>query len=437
MKRGTLGATISIIIMIVAVIFVASGIASKILKAVYVFLGVEEDDSVPPLSAGKSDFDSFAGYYERCKHQSSGDCYCDQFDVKSLPEGMTISIQNLLSQKKTRIEMFEAKPTPEKVKVIDNDGICIYRYEKATDSYSKINIDRILLKNDGVDKSFEFNKNIMLFKADGSNTCFAEKTSDREGFTGITRRFTKCELKAKGINDAKLALLDLGLSDTIGGFDGEQKSAAVLEGLERRLADIGRVSRITKEFASVSIISKRRTAWFNSLYSREGGEEKSLKNKVLIISVGSFYKNKDDSGIKQDYFTIHYYKGSLKSRQLAESIKLSLDSAYGKLYKGGEEFNIAEIGEEYRFNAISRFEENDNANKGPLFLMYTEGDYNINEPPWKYSWSEKGEIPAVFIDIVEVNGDGHYMFEGHNELISEKIFEGANKYLNGEKGVVA
>ena len=59
--------------------------------------------------------------------------------------------------------------------------------------------------------------------------------------------------------------------------------------------------------------------------------------------------------------------------------------------------------------------------------------YDINKPPWKYTWKEKYEIPAVFIEVVEVDGDKHYLFEGHYGIISQKIYEGVKKYLEESK----
>jgi len=436
-KRGQVptGATmILVLITVIVIVFWAGPAIADNVKPFFILFGVggeEENGKIIAKDPAELAFNSFLFEYKDCKEKyKSDDCLCGSFDTTEIPDGYSIKLEDL-NEKGVRIGLFGKKPTAQKQEVMTGDNLCFYKYDKSKNSFYKSDADGILLDPAKSYNEYTFNKNIQLFKVDSSNICFVEKTSDREGFVGITRQSIKCYLKDKQTPEEKikLALLDLELSSSLGEFDGEQKASEIIDQLEKYLKNIGKVSKITKEFASVSVISERRTSWFNSLYNREGGDEKSIKDKVYLLSVAAKYKVLKESDIKQDHIILHYIKGSAKSKLLAEKIKKQLDGAYGKLYKDGKEYPKAEADEKYRFNTKTVYEANDASKKGPVFLLYTKGDYDTTKPPWIYSWKEKEEIPAVFIEGVEVDGDGYYLFTGHYELIAEKIYEGVKDYF--------
>lgn len=434
-KKGFANSVIALIIVIVTAALIL-GFFSSITSSSNTFFGLfssdDEENQDPDLveNIPQKMMETFLDSYNSCKNYLSDACLCSQFDTGIL-EGHHIKLENLKDQK-TRISIYADKPTPEiPSTIIENDDICFYKFDSERESYYKAEAKEIILDPEKYYNDYTYRKKVQLFKLDSRNTCFVEKTSDREGFGKAARKEVKCSLKdEKGTDEGiKLALLDPGDSDNLADFAGDQKTAQIIVYLEDRLENIGKVSRILRGSSTEKMIIDRRKEMFSSLYDNEGGEEKSIKDKAYLISIATKDKKQEDSAIKQDHIILHYIKGSLKSRALAESIKNQLETIYGRLYKDGREYNKAEIDEKYRLNTKVLFEENDASKPGPIFLLYTSGNYDVNYAPWSYSWKEKEEIPAVFIDLVEYEEDGYNLFEGHYGVLAEKIYEGAEEFL--------
>lgn len=415
----------SIILLLVALV-VIFGFGPKIYGVAKIFFGStgleSGDGQKTTLSAdpGTAKFEEFVSLYKKCKSYSSDKCMCDSFDYTALPEGYTIKLENLQTTKKTRMELRSDKPTPEKVETIDNDALCFYNF--VGDKFEKITAqDMDLSKNNY--KDYKAENKIQLFKFDNGNTCFVQATG-REAFQALNTREARCELKAKGEADLMFTMLDLGESSVIGTFNGEVNSAKLLEELEKNLLYIMKVSRITQEFASVTKRFERRTAWFQDKYKRfDRNGDQLLSDDIVLISVRGLYRNIGDSEIKQDYFKIHYLKDSAGSKALAENIAKKLEEINRKFILDGRDYKEGEVDRRYKINAKVVIEENDVNNPGPVFLACA-GDYKDFA-----ACKENTKMPAVFIDVVEVQGDGSYMFTGHYIIFSQKIYEGVRNYL--------
>ena len=451
-KKGGMpfSSTMMILVLIFAVAFFASAFPqlSSLVNSIKTALGLDsgeaessEYDNLPNIAGARREFQDFLDSYKECLNYKSNNCICDEFYYGSIPEEYSIALFD--SPPETKISLISRENKKEIDFYSSNSKICHYDY--STGQKSQIfNFDL----TDKENSDYKFENKIQLYKFDNNNVCFVKKASEREGFVGVTRRGVSCGAKDKGISlpKTKLALLDIGEFSFVGSFDGEKKASKLLEQLDVHLRDVSKVSRITEKFAEVQNRPERRTSWFNSLYEREGKEGNSLKDKVYLISIAAYYKSLKylkEEDIKQDHFVIHYLKDSPKSKLLAEKIKEQLDSISGKYYKTGVE-DKKQISEKYKLNTVVKLEGKDTKNKGPAFLIYSEEKflffftsryegYDINKPPWKYTWKEKYEIPAVFIDVVEVDGDKHYLFEGHYGIISQKIYEGVKKYLEESK----
>ena len=254
------------------------------------------------------------------------------------------------------------------------------------------------------------------------------QTTGREAFQALNTREDRCELKATGASNLMYAMLDIGESSIVGNFNGEANSAKLLEELEKNLLSAMKVSRITQELASVTRRFERRTTWFQDKYKRfDRNKDQMLSDDIVLISASSLYKNIGDSEIKQDYFKIHYLKDSAESKALAENIAKKLEEISGKLIRDNmEERKEGEIDRKYKLNTKVIIEENDFNNPGPVFLACS-GDYKSFA-----ACKENTKIPAVFIDIVEINGDGYYMFTGHYAIFAKKISEGVQAYLSSK-----
>ena len=433
MKRKGEWSALGTLLVMALVLVVIFGIGPRIYsgaKNLFSFFGVASDGETGPTqeSAANVAFEGFTNAYQSCKSYQVNDCLCDQFGTNELPDGYSIRLESL-SDSKTRIELYGSKPTPESIKLLDNDNLCFYIYDKSTTSFSLGSPKNIVIdaKNP---YEYKIDNKIQLIKSNTGLVCFVSGTSEREQFNEITRRKNNCNLKSEGTASQKIGMLDL--SDYTGDYSQTsfvqsqtEKASAVLSTLRTILIDnIGQTTTITLPTSSAKGRYERRLNMFNDAYKNfDSNKDGKISDNVYFISVRGLQLQQKDSGIKKDYFKVHYLKGSAESKNFAEKIASKLRELDGKLIYGVRELNQAEADEKYRFIVDVIEEQNSQDSQGPVFLTCT-GDYK-DFPACK----ENYYLPAVFVDIVEVNGDGHYMFEGHLDIIAAKIHEGVRGYL--------
>ncbi len=433
-KRGqysTIGTLLFMALVLVVILWVGP-VIYKNAKSFFSLFGIGSEDNSKPTkeSAAGIAFDGFTGIYENCKSYSSNDCLCEQYSTNDLPEGYSIKLERL-SSSKTRIELFGSKPTPEQVKVIENDNICLYNYDKSTKLFSETDTQFITLdKNNLYD--YKIDDKVQLFKSINDKVCFVSGTYPNKQFDEIFRKpnTKKCSLHTVFPVLLKTGMLDL--SDYTGDYpptafvqSQTDKASAILSTLRNILIDnVGPTTTITLPTGTTQGRLERRKNMFDGAYKDfDANNDGKIGDNVYFVSVRGLQLQQKNSDIKKDYFKVHYLKGSYESKALAEKIIVQLRQLNGKLVYGNREVGMAEADEKYRFNIDVIEEENSNSNTGPVFLTCTESYSDF--PACKESYY----IPAVFIDVVEVDGDGHYMFEGHADMIANRIYDGVKDYL--------
>ena len=392
-------------------------------------LGASDKEITQPLSNAEIAFNSFVSSYESCKKISSDSCLCDEFEVSILPEGYLIKLEKLSNEEKTRIGLYSNKPTAEKVTVIDGDNICFYNYDELTKAFSQINPNEIVLDS----KSrypYKINDKVQLFKLDNKNTCFVSGTYESKLFDEITKLQQKCDLKARGISTIRIGMLDL--SDYSEDYPYESfvqtkndEASKIIEDLRTFLLNnVGEVTRITGTIGTTQTRLERRQNTFKDAYNNfDKNNNGFINDDIYFISIRGLSLQSKNSNIKKDYISIHYLDGSEQSKIIAEKISSSLNELNGKLIFKDKELKISEADEQYRFDFEIISEENSKQNPGPVFLACTQSYSDF------VACKENTFIPAVFIDIVEVDGSGHYMFEAHHASIARKVYEGIKDYL--------
>ena len=428
-------ASIGTLVFMAIVLLLILGVGPMIYKGAKSFFSLfgigSEDNSQPTKeSAAGISFDGFTGIYENCKSYSSSDCLCDQYNTNDLPDGYSIKLERL-SSSKTRIGLFGSKPTPEQVKVIENDNICLYNYDKSTKLFSETDVKYLILDKTNL-YDYKIDNKVQLFKSNNNKVCFVSGTYPNKQFDEIFRKpnTKKCSLKSENVPPQKIGMLDLG--DYTGDYPYEsfvqlqtEKASAILSTLRNILIDnVGPTTTITLPTGTTQGRLERRENMFNSAYKDfDANKDGKISDDAYFISVRGLQLQQKNSDIKKDHFKIHYLKGSYWSKALAEKIIVQLRQLDGKLVYGNREVGMAEADEKYRFNIDVIEEENSNTNTGQVFLTCTESYSDF--PACKESYY----LPAVFIDEVEVDGDGHYMFEGHADMIANRIYEGVKGYL--------
>lgn len=363
-------------------------------------------------------FKDLVSKYEKCKDHTNDKCICELFEYSGLPEDFNIKITNFEDRNKVRIELLHKESQTDKDPVVlDNNKFCFYNF--VGDKFEFISAKEIDISNEKIYEDYKAEGKMQLYKFDDEHVCFVQKTG-REAFNALTVREKSCELMEKDEDDVKLAMLDIGASSNVGNFDGETIGNRLLLKLGQELQKISQVSRITEEFASVTTRSERRKSWFDDKYDKYG------KDKIYVISLSVRYMERTDLE-ENDEFIIHYLEGSEKSKYLADRIKSRLEEIKGEYYIDGEKKEEGKVLREYKVNAGTTTKINSPQNVGPVFLACV-GDYE--DFPF---CDENTKIPAVFIEAVEVYGDGAYMFTGHYEIYAQKIYEGVNDYLIAEK----
>jgi hypothetical protein len=438
-KRGTLGTIGTLVLIIITIIVVVAVFKPKISSAANSFFslfGIGEEagtgtDKPTPLQEAESTFNNFYLSYVNCKNYKSNDCLCDEFDVNQIPEGYSIKLENLAG--KTRIELYGFKPTPEgDPKVIDNDNLCFYEYDKNTRTFSKIDADEVILNPEEGNNPYKIGNKAQLFKFDQQNICFVSGTYESKNFDEITQLKPKCSLAQAGTTTGKTGILDLG--DYTGDYpynsfvQSKDKEALKIIGDLKTLLlnNIGPVTGTTEEIDLKQNRLERRTNTFSDAYTNfDKNKDGLINDDAYLISIRGLQLQSKNSQIKHDYFKVHYLGSSDKSRILAKNIKSKLEELNGTLIFNDKEVSKAEAGEGYRFDFTVMLEDNSKTNVGPVFLA-CEGDYK-NFAACK----ENTLIPAVFIDVVEVieEKDNHNIFEGHSGTIAKAIYEGVKEYL--------
>lgn len=436
MKRATLSNLQAIIIMalvlVVALWFVVPNL-NQLYNSFFGFFGISRaeagslSEQQKTLGNAEQAFNSFIGAYQSCKAYSADACLCEQFDVNALPQGFSIKLESL-SGEKTRFELYADKPTPEKASVIDNDNLCLYSYDKPTRTFSAISQKSIVL--DSGNYPYKINSKIQLFRLDRKKTCLVSGTFETKEFDEATKIYQKCSL-AGSAKTSKVGMLDL--SDYREDYNPsrtfveskDNEASKIIGNLRILLSDnVGKVSTTTGATASGQLRLERRQNMFSDAYRLfDSNKDGMINDDVYFISIRGLIVQSKHSDIKKDYFKIHYLQGSAQSKALADKISARLQELNGKIVYNDKEVSQAEAPAEYKFDFEILMEENTKDNIGPVFLACV-GDYS-SFPACK----ESILIPAVFVDVVEIKEDGHYMFEGHQPSIARKIYEGIRDYL--------
>ncbi len=397
---------------------------------------LEASETETTLSQAERAFNRFVSSYNACKSYGSGSCVCDQFDFSTLPEGYSIKLEDL-SGEKTRIEFYSNKPTPDKADVIENADLCFYHYDKSKGTFSKNDVKQILLDADGI-YDYKIDNIVQMFKFDDKSICLISGTYESKEFDEITRLQPKCSIKASTIEVKRAGILDLGdYSDDYPKYPDvpnnpqikNEDSSSIIEELRTLLVDnIGKITRITGTIGTTQMRLERRQNMFSEAYNnydidKDGKKDGLISDNVYFISIRSIQIQKDDSAIKKDYFKIYYLQGSEQSKILAEKIASRMQQLNGKLMVDYEELSKSEANENFRFDFQLIYEENTKDNVGPVFLTCTESYTNF------IACKESVKIPAVFIDVVEVVGDGHNLLERHHKPVAGKVYEGVSDYI--------
>ena len=440
-KKGITSDVGAMVILVVVLLILIYYIPPKIYKGAKSFFGLfgigeaeASDKSIltKPLSDAELAFTKFINSYETCKKHSSDSCVCESFELATLPDGYSIKLEKLDGEKTrmTRIGLYGTKPTPEKVIVIDNDNLCLYQYDKPTRKFSEVSTNEITLDTKN-NYPYKVANEVQLFRLDKLNTCFVSGTYETKLFDEITKSYSQCSLRKEGTSAAKTGMLDL--SDYTGDHPYESfvknkddEASLIIENLRTFLINnIGKVTRITKPIGTAQGRLERRNNMFSDAYKNfDKNNDGFINEDVYFISIRGLSLQLENSEIKKDYFKLHYLQGSEQSRILAEKIKLRLQELNGKVIYNDKEVGLAEAPEEFKFDFETIKEENSQANTGPVFLTCTESYSDF------IACKENTRIPTVFIDVVEVDGNGHYMFEGHPKSIAGKIYEGVKDYLS-------
>ena len=431
---GYLALMVIVVVVIFLVVIPRINLGGKTFLSLLPF-GKNSDDSQKTESAAEIAFSSFITSYDNCMLSASDNCLCDQFDASNLPSGYSMRLENLATLK-ARIEIYSGKPTPEKIVVKDFNNFCLYKYDKSSGKFSKEDAKEISFENGG-NYDYMVNNKIQIFRIDRETICLVSGTYESKDFDEATRLYQKCSLKEQAI-EQKSGILDI--SDYSGDYQKypdvlsnptikNEESSAIIEQLSNLLLEnVGKVTRITEDLSSRQTRIERRTNMFREAYNnfdadKDGNKDGKISDNIYVVSIRSVQIKKEDSKITKDYFKIHYLKDSPKSKELAQKIGIKLQEANSKLISNDQELKTAEADERYRFDFQIIYEENSKENVGTVFLACM-GDYSDF-----IACKENVLIPAVFIDVVEVNGDGHYMFEGHKKTIARKIYEGVKDYL--------
>lgn len=442
-KTGQLSTGAAIIIGLIVIFALLAWLVPSINKGVKTFflpfgIDKEEKKEIKPttLSQAELAFESFLMSYKNCKKHKSNDCICSEFDVTEIPGGYSIRLENL-GGKGTNIEIYSRKQVREKGEAISDDNLCFYEYNKQTKDFSKNNADDVVIKA-GYKEYIRYNK-IQLFKFDNKNTCFFKVPYETKNFDELTSTKLKCNLKDKGVESTETGIIS-DLSHSSKGYPPanfqvkEGEDSKIMEKLKMfLLSNVGRIKTIKEPLRGMEKAEDRlrqRKDAFEEAYSNfDRNSDKKISDDIYSISIKSLQAEKKDSEINKDYFKIHYLKGSLQSKRLAEKIKLRLEELNDKLIFNEEEVETAEADEKHRFDFEVKVEENSEDNEGPVFLACINLYSNFR------ACKENALLPAVFIDVVEVvNKEGnHEIFTGHYRAIAEKIYEGTRDYL-AEKG---
>ncbi|MBS3101008.1 hypothetical protein J4204_02660 [Candidatus Woesearchaeota archaeon] len=437
-KRAAVSALGTLLIVVIVLSIILFGIPSKIYKlgkSFFSLFGVGEAEAGTnkgteiKLSYSEAVFNAFISAYESCKSYSSERCICEQFDVTSIPQGYSIKLQNL-GLEKTRIELYGNKPTPEKAKIIENDNLCLY--EKQAKGFLGLSTNEVVLGSGAY--PYKISNKIQLFKHTNKMTCFVSGTYESKAFDEIAKTNIKCGLKSSETASFKTGMLDL--SDYTKDYSDnhpnsfvaskDADAASIVQHLSSFLQDnIGKVTRTTEALATAQSRLERRRNMFNNAYADfDANKDSMINDDAYFISIRALQVQLQNSPLTKDYFIIHYLRDSEQSELLAMKIIARLKEMNGKLIYNDKEISIeSEVPPQYKMNFIIAPERNSKENIGPVFLACAD-DYSKFQV-----CKENALIPAVFIDIVEVNGDGYYLIEGHHKAIARKIYEGVNDYL--------
>lgn len=441
-KRGqsNIGIIVVVLITVLIIVFIFKPRITNAAKPFFLLFGIGEEDTIETeltiLSPTELAFESFLMSYEDCKNYKSRGCLCDEFDVTKIPDGYSIKLENL-GREKTRIELYENnKPTAEKVKVIDNDDLFFYEYDKSLKNFLTKRANEIVLDPKSNNLPYKINNKIQLFRYDEKHVCFVSGTYESKVFEEITKSRLKCNLKDAGVKTARLAMIDF--NDYTGDYPSssfvqskDSEASKIIENLRTfLLSNVGSITRITESIATKQLRLERRQNMFNDAYENfDRNKDGFISGDVYFISIRALQLGKEKSQIKKDYFKVHYLQGSEQSKILAGKIRSKLGELNGKLIFNNKEVSKAEADEKNRFEFEIVLEENSRDNIGPVFLTCTQSYSNF------IACKESTLIPAIFVDVVEVYDDEHYMFEGHHRVIAEKISEGVKGYLSEKESI--
>ncbi len=438
-KKAALGTLATFVLVLFALFIIFYAFAPRITKSakpIFSLFGIgdEENELIKELpNSAERSFESLIQAYKSCKQYMANDCLCDQWDLKSIPEGYSIKLESL-SNGKTRMELLGENPTAEKVELIEDDITCLYQYDKSSGKFSLNSIDSVILESK-IDSDFVIGKKIQLFKPDGKNICLVSGTYESKEFNEIQQLKSGCSL---GQSKASLSAL-LDLSDLTDDYNPgstfvqsrSDEASRIIEDLDAiLLKNVGKVSRITSSISDKRLRIERRKNMFSDAYKNlDNNKDGKISDDVYLISIRVLYLQSKNSEIKKDYFKIHYLGGSEQSKILAENVKTKVMELNNKLIVDENELSAAEADNSYRFDFDAYTEENTIENVGPVFLACVQnyGDF--------IACKEKTLIPAVFIDIVEVDteSENHNIFQRHSKAISTKIYEGVKDYLSNLK----
>ncbi|MBI4447893.1 hypothetical protein HY643_02840 [Candidatus Woesearchaeota archaeon] len=405
------------------------------------------------LEDAYSTFQNFAQSLEKCNSYSKDKCSCDIFDLTNLGDERFIRLMDTQAGLEISLYQKDNKDSQHLLasKSMGDASFCFYK-RKGDNSYERsdalLQIDLAINPFSQTEDYVHENK-VQLYKYSSNQICFAQK-AEREGFAAMGRRETSCEAKKEGATTnitEMMGLLDIGdpgrelpvgQGINIGNFDGELEAERVLTSLDGKLRSLGKVSRMYKSALEVTTRPKFRANWLTSIYNEIGGEEKSIAGKAYLISFIGLYKQADQKSSvvtdKQDNFLIYYLASSQESKRMAELVAARLNEIEGKIYKdSAQQLQLKDASARYTVNAKTQAISGLGKNT-PIFFDYTEGEYDNSKAPWKWLLREKNDVPAIFIEGWEVQGDEYFMFgEGaHAEIFGQKIYEGVKDYLDGK-----
>lgn len=429
-KKGTVESVGTLVLLIVGILIIIN-FGPKIIDYGKSFFGISQAEAsenkvnkeIPKISSSNAEiiFDKFVNSYESCKNSGVEYCVCDQFDVTQIPDGYYIKLSSLGGMD-TSIELYGSKPTPEKRKVVPKDDLCFYQYDSSANTFSPLKAYDIRL--DSSNYNYKIDNKVQLFKVNSKITCFVTNVDKSNLFNEIKQAELRCNLKTNGAVTKRVGIID---------FSNDDETSRIIDYLSTFLSNnVGRVKRITAPVISIQdnpIISIQdnlqiRQDIFKEAYDKfDRNNDKYISDDIYFISILASSVQKGEPKMRKDYFKVHYLAGSGQSKILAEKIISRLKELNGKLIYNDKELKNVVL-EEYKFDFDVVPEVNTKSDQGPVFLACAESYTNF------IACNENVLIPAVFIDIVEVEGDGHNLLEGHQASIARQIGEGIKDYLS-------